>query len=210
MNVRFGIMNRLAKVAAHLIGSITVSVVCLATLSNPILGQGDPAKGRIQEMNQRELQLRDLGKERRKANDPKHAQALTAQVGQDFGRILILHNEIVRAITGKRTLDYEFISDATTEIKKRATRLQSTLELHKPEPPEQSQERTPESTDAQLRDALIVLCKQIKSFVTNPIIETPGTVDVQQLAKARSDLESVVELSGAIRKGAERLSKIPK
>jgi hypothetical protein len=203
-------MNRAGKVAVHLVGSITFSVVCLVTLSHPILGQGDPAKVRMQEMNQRELQLRNLGKERRKVNDPKHAQAITAQVGQDFERILILHNEIVRAITANRKLDYGFIADATTEIKKRASRLQSNLELQKPEPTEQTQPRTPEFAGPQVKDALIMLCKQIRSFVTNPIIETPGTVDAQQLARARRDLEDVVELSGAIKKGAERLNKVPK
>jgi hypothetical protein len=211
MNLRVGIMNRATKVAVHLVGSITFLVVCLVTLSHPILGQGDPAKVRMQEMNQRELQLRDLGKQHRKANDPKQVQALTAQVGQDFQRILILHNEIVRAVTAaNNSLDYVFILAATTEIKKRASRLQSTLELQKPEPTEQNLQSQPEFNDAHIRDALIMLCKQIKSFVTNPIIESPGTVDTQQLAKARRDLENVVELSGAIKKGAERLSKIPK
>jgi hypothetical protein len=49
-----------------------------------------------------------------------------------------------------------------------------------------------------------VLCKKIESFITNPIIEVPGTVDAKQLERARKDLESVVELSGDLKKRAER------
>jgi len=54
------------------------------------------------------------------------------------------------------------------------------------------------------KDELILLCKQIESFVRNPIIDKPGTVDAQQLGKARRDLQSIVELSDEIKKQADR------
>ena len=55
-----------------------------------------------------------------------------------------------------------------------------------------------------MKEELILLCKQIERFVRNPIIETPGTVDAQQLGKARKDLQSIVELSDAIKKQADK------
>jgi len=61
--------------------------------------------------------------------------------------------------------------------------------------------------DAQVKEALITLCRQIESFVKNPIIATPGTVDLQQLARARHDLASIVDLGERIKKIAERLKK---
>ena len=45
-----------------------------------------------------------------------------AQTEEDFNRILTLHNEIARALTSKNDLNYQFVSDATAEIKKRASR----------------------------------------------------------------------------------------
>ena len=54
------------------------------------------------------------------------------------------------------------------------------------------------------KDELILLCKQIESFVRNPIIDKPGTVDAQQLEKARQDLQSVVEISDAIKKHVDK------
>ena len=62
-------------------------------------------------------------------------------------------------------------------------------------------------TDLRVRetkDELILLCKDIESFVGNPIIEKPGTVDAQQLGKARKDLQSIVELSDAIKKQVDK------
>ena len=61
------------------------------------------------------------------------------------------------------------------------------------------------------KDELILLCKQIESFVRNPIIDKPGTVDAQQLGKARRDLQSIVELSDEsfrMKKSLETASKL--
>jgi len=59
-----------------------------------------------------------------------------------------------------------------------------------------------------VKDALISLCKRIRSFVTNPVVETPGAVDVKESARAGQDLERLIELSGNIHKTAERLKKM--
>jgi hypothetical protein len=129
---------------------------------------------------------------------------MRAQVSEDFQRILTLHNEIVRAIAANRSLSYQFVSDATGEIRKRSGRLQSSLKLQKPEPTTANHQAETDLRVMQTKDELILLCKQIESFVRNPIIEKPGTVDAQQLERARKDLQSVVEISDAIRKQLDK------
>jgi hypothetical protein len=187
-------------------GMLIVSISCSIVFSASIKGQdvADPAKARIQEMDRRELQLSSLGRENQNATDPKRAQAMMDQVSEDFQRILTLHNEIVRAIAANRSLSYQFISDATGEIRKRSARLQSSLKLQKPETTTENRGTGTDLKVMQTKDELILLCKQIESFVRNPIIEKPGTIDAQQLGKAREDLQSVVELSGAIKKHVDK------
>jgi hypothetical protein len=184
---------------------LIVSMGCSIVFSVPIAGQagGDPAKVQMQEMTRRELQLNSLGEDKRPPNDPKRSQAMMDQVSEDFQRILTLHNEIVRAITANRSLTYKFISDATGEIRKRAARLQSSLKLQKPGPI--TENRGTDLNGMETKDELLLLCKQIESFVRNPIIEKPGTVDAQQLGKARKDLQSVVEISDALKKQADKM-----
>jgi len=185
---------------------VVVSIGCSLAFSAPIAGQtgGDPAKARMQEMTRRELQLSGPGAEARQPNDPKRSQAMMDQVSEDFQRILTLHNEIVRAIATDKDLSYQYISDATGEIRKRSARLQSSLKLQKPEPTEENRVPGPDLKVTETKDELILLCRQIESFIRNPIIETPGTVDAQQLEKARRDLQSVVELSSDIKKRADK------
>jgi hypothetical protein len=187
-------------------GMLIVAIVCSIAFYVPVAAQtgGDPAKAQMEEMNRRELQLNGLGGDKGHANDPKRSQALMDQVAEDFQRILTLHNEIVRAIGANRSLTYQFISDATGEIRKRSARLQSSLKLQKPEPSTEPRGAETELNVMAMKDELVLLCKQIESFVRNPIIEKPGTVDSQQLGKARKDLQSIVELSDAIKRQADK------
>jgi hypothetical protein len=184
---------------------LVISIGFIAGRSSPILAQtlGDPAKAQMQEMNRREIQLNNLSAEGR-PNDPKRAQALMDQVNEDFQRILTRHNELVRTIDANQALDYRSIAEAMGEIRKRSTRLQSSLRLEKPEAA--SDDRKAESLlfGMETKDAMILLCKKIESFVKNPIIEKPGTVDAQALEKARTDLQSIVELSNVMKKQAEK------
>jgi hypothetical protein len=186
-------------------GMVVLSIGCSITFAVPIAGQtGDPAKAQMQEMTRRQLQLNGPRGDGRQPNDPKRSQAMMDQVSEDFQRILTLHNEIVRALAGNKSLSYQFISDATGEIRKRSARLQSSLKLQRPEPAAEDRVPEPGLKVTETKDGLILLCRQIESFIKNPIIETPGTVDAQQLEKARRDLQSVVELSSDIKKRADK------
>ena len=164
----------------------------------PIDRKTNTDRVRQQDMSRREWQLRNFGNEPEGPKDRRQVEALMAQTEEDFTRILTLHNEIARAISAKSALDYHFVSDATGEIKKRASRVQSSLRLS----PEEGQglEKVEEFDDSQIKDALIKLCKQIRSFVTNPSIENPNTVDAKQITQARQDLEGLIQLSAQINK----------
>ena len=205
------VMDHPARVAAKTIGV----VVAAFGLAIPIMAQGsprppndvDPARARFEENSKREMQLRGLGSTPGKGSDPKQLQALKAQVQEDFERILSLHNQIVRAINTNEKLAIDFVSDATTEIKKRATRLQTTLAFEKPAASEQVRNLRVQPNDSQMKDALVTLCKHIESFITNPVIKTPGTVDAQQSARAGRDLEDVIELGDRINKSARKLAE---
>ena len=192
------------------------ALILLLFFAAPVLSQSSPPGGpppvdqrlnadriRQQDMARREYQLRNFGHDSVTPKDERQVKALMAQTEEDFTRILTLHNEIARALDSKKDLDYHFVSEATAEIKKRATRVQSTLVLHltTDDAPVKVQK------DAEMKDSLIKLCKEIRSFVTNPIIENPNTVDAVQLPRARHDLESLIQLSGIIKKNADKLSK---
>lgn len=193
--------------------SLPLFVFCVSPVFAQSAPSGPPPVDRVnterarqQEMSSREWQLRNFGTEPNAPKDRRQVEALMAQTAEDFDRILTLHNEIARALTSNKDLDYHFVSDATAEIKKRASRVQSSLFLRlKPEEVLEL-EKSPAAKDLPVKDELIKLCHQIRSFVTNPSIENPNTINAEQMAKARKDLESLIQLSGQIKKDADKLS----
>jgi len=168
----------------------------------PPVNKVNAERMRQQEMSRREYDLRNFGNESSAPKDKRQVEALMAQTEEDFNRILSLHNEIARALTSKDDLNYQFVSDATAEINKRASRVQHSLVLGLSDEEAREIEK---SKDEPIKDSLIKLCNQIRSFVTNPSIENPNTINVEQMKKARRDLESLIQLSANIKKDADKL-----
>ena len=173
----------------------------------PVLQRRETEMARERDARQREELRRSLGRSRARAANLRYVQAVIAQVKQDFEKIQIARNEIVRTI-GKG-LDYRFVAEVTGEIKKRASRLEENLALPEPEENKNHVVNQVELNEAQIRVALQMLCDRIESFVKSPIFDTPGVLDVQHSSKASSDLDSILKLSANVRKSAERLKKIP-
>lgn len=174
----------------------------------PVLERRESDLARQREMRQSEILRQRLGKRPERIANLMYVQAIIAQVKQDFERIQVARNGIVRAAANGNSLDYKFISEVAGEIKKRASRLEDNLALPEPEGNEKSRNNEGELDEMQIRASLLILCHRIESFVKSPLFETPGVIDVQHSTKASSDLEIILKLSGSVRKSAERLKKI--
>ncbi|MCI0489267.1 MAG: hypothetical protein L0229_21960 [Blastocatellia bacterium] len=160
------------------------------------------------EREQREAMLRTT---ETKANldkaEKRRIEAAILQVKEDFRAIQIVRNEMVRNLLAAKPLDYNLISEETAEINERAVRLKMYLMPPVPEDKEKIPRKQVEFTDEEMKGALVELCNLIAGFIDNPVLKNPDTVDVEQSTKAGSDLLSVIELSGSIRKSVERLNK---
>jgi NAD(P)-dependent dehydrogenase (short-subunit alcohol dehydrogenase family) len=167
----------------------------------------DPEAARIRDEKQREMQLRNLEASASHSNE-KAVRAALDQLNQDFKRIQIIRNDIAHAIKVDGALDYKRVSDQTSEVKKRALRMQSYLALRGPgaEAKDQAGPEV-EYDDEQMKAALVRLCKRIDSFVANPKFTSPLVADVGGTADASRDLREIIALSAGIRSSAERLSR---
>lgn len=196
-----------------------IGIALLLTVAAPAIAQrtapGPPpidkhtnkARERQRDEASREWQLRNFGNPA-VVKDRRRLDALMAQTEEDFTRLLTLHNEIARALSSKEPLDYRFVAEATGEIRKRANSIQSNLVLSLPENEIKQIDAPAHTTETEMKDSLVKLCKQIRSFVTNPVIEQPNTIDAEKLATAKHDLESVIQLSGHLKHNAALLSKV--
>ncbi|HET9532217.1 MAG TPA: hypothetical protein VFQ92_17790 [Blastocatellia bacterium] len=133
------------------------------------------------------------------------SQAAIIQVRQDFERIQAVYNRIVLAISDNRLPEYGLILDATGEIRKCANRLKKHLALPALDDKGESKEKA-DLKEEEIRPSLQMLCLHIAKFVTNPVFETAGVIDVEQSAKASKDLEEIIEISEVVWRSTEKLA----
>jgi hypothetical protein len=196
---------------------LTIAVVVFSThfAANSYAQRGAPGPGspppnplgmsdRDLNILDREAQLTRIEKERRRAvkSDP---QLAFTQIKDDFRRLQTVNNDVMRAVSSGRELDYKYISDSAREIKKRAARLKVNLVFPEAEGDEGAAKLSEDSSG--LKPSLEALDGLISSFVTNPVFKEVGVVDTKLGVKARRDLDRIIELSEKVRKSAEKMSK---
>ncbi len=214
--------NRRASSSVFVVGFVLAACVFTLTADSaraqqtlpagpPPPGNRDPF-GEIRERQQREAQLRSAEMVGAVKTDRRAAEAAAGQLREDFRNIQILRNKLVRHLQSDQPLDYKFIAGETSEINKRAGRLKTHLlraapEGEKTEREKKEQEQQFEIADAQMSSALVTMCKRIDSFTESPVFKTLDVIDLKQSDKAGRDLRDIIQLSGGIKRAAERLSK---
>jgi hypothetical protein len=200
-------------------GGIAASIFFLAVMTHAVMAQSrapEPPSDHdmmreMRERQQREADLRNLNPTTMQPGtiDPKRVEEAFQQIGKDFKQIQILRNALVRHLKTAGPLDYTAIADEAGEINKRANRLKSFLIARKKDEVEKEPKSDDEINQEQMKTTLVTLCKRIESFVDNTVFKLPGTIDAQQSARAGTDLLDIIELSGSVRKNADRLSRTP-
>jgi hypothetical protein len=160
-----------------------------------------------------EAKLRSLEMEAgEEAENRKHIQSAIANMKQDFTRIQVLRNDIARNLIAHKPLDYSLISEQTTEINRRAHRLNVYMLARAPETKEQNS--VAEVKSEEMIGALVKLCKLIDSFTENPALKNAAMIDAkenekakEEKAKADGDLLAIIKLSENIEKKSDSLKE---
>jgi hypothetical protein len=106
--------------------------------------------------------------------------------------------------------NYASIAETIAEIGKRAGRIKTNLPLpgdDKKEVDAKPVEYKNVVDPAGMKASLLFLDATIMRFVSNPIFNNTSVVPVREAAKAKRDLDTIVEFSNLIGKDAKKLSK---
>jgi hypothetical protein len=208
-----------AKTVAVAIAAVVSSVatLCLLTATAGVaFAQGGnsrptPVERRTEVLNRQseeydlEKASRDLKGRPEKPSDRRSAQEVAEQIKHDFEGLQESHNQIVLVMADKEGLNrqHDSVFRSVAEIKKYSTRLKTNLALPKP----QQEKARVEVSNEQIEESLMTLRKHIYDFVTNPLFESPGVLDLEQGRKAGRDLDRIIELSESITKSVDKLKK---
>jgi TolA-binding protein len=150
----------------------------------------------------------------RMKNDAKAASErrrnLFPQINEDFQRIQVIHNEIVRMLQPDKELNYDRLGDLTGDLKKRGARLRENLALPEPEKNAAVAAHVDPVDEAHMKKTIADLHDVVVSFVANPIFKNLGVVDARMVETARQSLDTMIGLSEEIKREAKMLGKSAK
>lgn len=160
---------------------------------------------------QRQWALRNIDKLKEAPPDVSPDTRPTYEsVGRDFEQLQLVNLSLAGAAQDGAVLDYELIKKHSGEVRRRASRLRSSLVLpevkEQPAQPKVLEALTPEA----LRSAVASLGALVNSFAWNPVFSQSNVVNLEHSAKAARDLAGIIALSERINKSAGEMSKIAK
>lgn len=135
---------------------------------------------------------------------------LFPQINEDFQRIQVIHNEIVRMLQPDKNLDYNRLAELTDDMKKRGARLRENLALPEPEKTETKSAHTEAVDESHIKTIIVALHDQVVSFVANPLFKNLGVVDAKVIDSATENLNTIIDISDEIRREARTLGKSAK
>jgi len=156
---------------------------------------------------ERQYLMRAMEIEAGKPRSREEKRLALTQIAEDYARIQVINNKMMSAVMSAKVPDYEKIADTTSEIGKRASRIKVNLPL-----PDEGETGKPAAyksvvDPAGMKASLLLLDARIMSFINNPIFQNTSVVEVGEAARAKRDLDTIVEFSKRIGRDAKKLSK---
>lgn len=150
----------------------------------------------------------------RMKNDAKAATArrrnLFPQINEDFQRIQVIHNEIVRMLQPDKNLNYDRLAELTDDLKKRSARLRENLCLPDPEKVVAKPAHSETIDESHMKNKIVALHDLVVDFVANPIFKNLGVVDAKMVDSATENLNNLIDISDEIKREAKLLGKSAK
>jgi hypothetical protein len=193
-----------------LVPVVLLLVTCTVSGQSQAGGAGHTMRDQVRAIQRAELDRLLVTAVPARADTESGRAEVMKQVREDFKDLQGLNNKMMAEAWARETLDYSFMSEMASSIRGKAVRLKLNLNLPKSDHTEKAPSDPNVSTSSEFRAALLVLDRTILSFVNNPLFKDPKTIELNQAAKARDDLESVIELTADLKKVSARLAKVSK
>jgi hypothetical protein len=187
-----------------------LTLIALAAAS-PVQGRQSARTSSIDELlreRQRAIYGRAMEDGLRRPAEREEADRLAlAQIEDDYVRLQVVNKELSKAASQPTGLDLRFVVKSTSEMRKRAERLLENLALPELQEEAKRSRANDIEQEAQLKASLLALGQLVERFVRNPLFREVNVIDAQASARARRDLEAIIEISGRLKKESERLDR---
>lgn len=162
-------------------------------------------KAMVEAINQRARELGLIAI----ADDPDQAafvrRRVNAQLSEDFEKLHSINVEKIASQSSAPSLDYKTLSDATADLKNRATRIKYNVPVL--QVVDRGEKIRYDENPDHLASMLPELSRLIDSFLGSPAFRLNSPNDAALRLKASRDLDGIIKLSETINKIAKRSTK---
>ena len=211
-------MRYIIRLARLSFCGVAVLVVC-PMLAAAVFAQQKPATTSVpanptgpfteaMERRNREMDLRSITMMAKdKPADPRINRALLEQMNDDFKQIQVIRLGMLKNIADGKPFEYKHLAEDAAEIKRRSTRLRSSLALFEEQESERQDLKKVEYQKDTIQDAASNLCLEISRFTTNPMFAPGSVYSARYAAEADQALDKVINLSTDIKNSADKLRR---
>ena len=200
--------RKIANRSTVFLCALLTIVSCAAVARSQIRYPGPAARENNRSMDEYDRTLNRMKNDAKAAGERR--RSLFPQINEDFQRIQVIHNEIVRMLQPDKSLNYDRLADLTGDMKKRGVRLRENLALPEPEKSEEPSTHSEAIDETHIKTTIADLHDLIVSFVANPIFKNLGVVDAKVVDTATQNLNRIIDLSDEIKREAKTLGKSAK
>lgn len=196
--------------AATVLVALVLAQSLLAQQQSSYKPPVDPAaapprvKAMVEAINQRGRELGLVAV----TDDPDQAAFVrrrrNAQLSEDFERLHSINVEKITTQSSAPSLDYKTLSDATADLKNRATRIKYNVPVLQVA---NKGEKIRYDENPDLASTLPELSRLINSFLGSPVFRLSSPNDGALRLKASRDLDGIIKLSETINKIAKRSTR---
>ena len=135
---------------------------------------------------------------------------LFPQIDEDFKRIQVIHNEIVRMFQPDKTPNYDRLAELTDDLRKRGSRLRDNLYLPESDKTREKPAHSAAIDENHVKNNVVALHDLVVTFVANPLFKNLGVIDATVIESATANLENIIDISDEIKREARILGRTAK
>jgi hypothetical protein len=200
--------RKIADRSTIFVCALLTVVTCVVVARSQGRYPGPAARENNRSMDEYDRTLNRMKNDARAAGERR--RNLFPQINEDFQRIQVIHNEIVRMLQADKGLNYDRLAELTGDMKKRGLRLRENLALPEPGKTDEPSTHSEAIDETHIKKTIADLHDLIVSFVANPIFKNLGVVDAKVVDTATENLDSIIDLSDEIKREAKLLGRSAK
>jgi hypothetical protein len=184
---------------------VLVTILSAADVARSQGFPGPAARERNRVMDDHDRDINRMKNDAKASNERR--RNLFPQINEDFQRIQVIHNEIVRLLQSDKGLNYGRLAELTDDMKKRSARLRENLALPEREKTDAPHTHTETVDETHMKKTIVALHDLVVTFVASPIFKNLGVVDAKVVEEARENLDNIIDVSDEIKREAKVLGK---